>query len=281
MSSAVNEGNAKCEQNDDQNLADQLNKDEEALYEKVNRQTEEIENEIKRNQPLIGKKLPISILVETYDANESSEFHQKAKELADSYKSLRRIRGDGNCFYRALLCAEFESLFRDQNELKRFTEVCKGWRNRLLKLGFPEFTTGDFCDWFDELLDEIATGKRTEQKTLGALNDDGPSNYYVTFLRLITSGYLRENAPLYEGFVEGGRSMEQFCRDEIEPMWRDCDHLAIIALTNAIKVSIRIEYMDRSSAPNGGRHYDFVVDSSPPRLFFLYRPGHYDILYKN
>uniref|UniRef100_A0A9J2PLZ8 ubiquitinyl hydrolase 1 n=1 Tax=Ascaris lumbricoides TaxID=6252 RepID=A0A9J2PLZ8_ASCLU len=252
-------------------LVDQLYKDDEGLFEKANKQNEEIEDEVKRSQPLVGAKLPISSLVEMYDANESSEYHLKAKELAEVYGSLRRIRGDGNCFYRAMLCAELESLF---------TEVCKGWRDRLMKLGFPEFTTTDFCDWFDELLDEIASGKRNEEATISSLNEDGPSNYYVTFFRLVTSGYLRDNSLLYEGFIEGGRNIEQFCRDEIEPMWKDCDHLGIIALTNAIQVSIRIEYMDRSAAPDGGRHYDFIVEGRPPRLFFLYRPGHYDVLYK-
>jgi Peptidase C65 Otubain len=39
--------------------------------------------------------------------------------------------------------------------------------------------------------------------------------------------------------------------------------------------------MDRSDAPDGGWHHDFLVDGEPePKLFFLYRPGHYDILYK-
>lgn len=54
------------------------------------------------------------------------------------------------------------------------------------------------------------------------------------FSRLITSGYLRENAADYEGFIDGGRTVEQFCQSEIEPMFKDCDHLAIIALTKAI-----------------------------------------------
>jgi hypothetical protein len=35
-------------------------------------------------------------------------------------------------------------------------------------------------------------------------------------------------------------------------------------------VSIRIEYMDRSQAPSGGWHHDFLVDGDiEPKLFFL------------
>lgn len=63
-------------------------------------------------------------------------------------------------------------------------------------------------------------------------------------------------------------------------MWKDCDHMSIIALTNALKTSLRIEYMDRSQAPDGGWHHDFSADDKPPVLFMLFRPGHYDLLYK-
>uniref|UniRef100_A0A0N5AAR6 Ubiquitin thioesterase n=1 Tax=Syphacia muris TaxID=451379 RepID=A0A0N5AAR6_9BILA len=263
----------------DERLAEQLSRDEEILYEGTNKQNEEIEAEVKQTQPLVSKKEPISALVSVYDAQNSAEYFQKAKDLCSYYESLRRIRGDGNCFYRSILFAQLEAILKDVDERKRFTQICKGWRQRLLKLGFPEFTTNDFCDWFDELLDDINNGKVTEESLFASLNDDGTSNYYVIFFRLITSGYLRENAEMFEGFVEGGRTVEQFCKEEIEPMWKDCDHLAIISLTSAIEVSIRIEYMNRSAAPEGGYHHDFISHNIPPRLYFLYRPEHYDILY--
>ena len=49
--------------------------------------------------------------------------------------------------------------------------------------------------------------------------------------------------------------------------------------TRFLEVSIRIEYMDRTVGPVGGYHHDFIVKEKPPQLYFLYRPGHYDILY--
>ncbi|VDD93721.1 unnamed protein product [Enterobius vermicularis] len=269
----------KRHNSNDEQLAEQLRRDEEILYEETNKQNEEIEAEVKQTQPLVSKKEPVETLVELYNAKESAEYFQKAKELSLTYESLRRTRHDGNCFYRSVLFAQLESILKDVDERTRFTNVCKGWRSRLLKLGFPEFTTNDFCDWFDELLDSINQGKVNEETLFATLNDDGASNYYVIFFRLITSGYLREHSVEFEGFVEGGRTVEQFCREEIEPMWKDCDHLAVTSLTSAIEVSIRIEYMNRSAAPEGGYHHDFIFHERPPRLYFLYRPGHYDILY--
>jgi hypothetical protein len=47
------------------------------------------------------------------------------------------------------------------------------------------------------------------------LNQDGVANYYVAFCRIICSGYLRENEALFSGFIEGDKTLDQFCRDEV------------------------------------------------------------------
>lgn len=64
---------------------------------------------------------------------------------------------------------------------------------------------------------------------------------------------------------------------EVEPMYRESDHLHISALTAALGVGVRVQYMDRGE---GGRvnHHDFP-EGDNPRIHMLYRPGHYDILY--
>uniref|UniRef100_A0A914HD81 Ubiquitin thioesterase n=1 Tax=Globodera rostochiensis TaxID=31243 RepID=A0A914HD81_GLORO len=256
--------------------------DERKMYERSQQYQQEIEDEVRKTQPLVSSKQEIAHLISEFDEKTSPQYFKKATELGTVYSHIRRIRGDGNCFYRAVLTAQLGRCFEDANELKRFGELVKGWRKRLLALGsFPDLTTGDFCDSMDQLVDSMLNGTMLPQMLLDDLNQDGIANYYVAFCRLICSGYLRENEALYSGFVEGVKSLDQFCRDEIEPMWRECDHVAIIALVNSIGVSIRIEYMDRSQAPSGGWHHDFLVEGDQqPKLFFLYRPGHYDILYR-
>ena len=61
-------------------------------------------------------------------------------------------------------------------------------------------------------------------------------------------------------------------------MYRESDHIHISALTAALGVSVRVEYMDRGK---GGQvnHHDFPEDTVAPFIHLLYRPGHYDILY--
>ena len=60
-------------------------------------------------------------------------------------------------------------------------------------------------------------------------------------------------------------------------MYHESDHMHITALTTALDVPVRVEYMDRGE---GGKvnHHDFP-DGSMPSIHVLYRPGHYDLLY--
>jgi ubiquitin thioesterase protein OTUB1 len=61
-------------------------------------------------------------------------------------------------------------------------------------------------------------------------------------------------------------------------MYRESDHIHVLALTNALNVSIRIVYMDRTDQEHVTTH-NFPEDKEP-LLHILYRPGHYDILYE-
>lgn len=165
-----------------------------------------------------------------------------------------------------------------------------------------------------------------QEQTIGELfrlfNDQGHSDYVVVYLRLITSGELQNNVNFYQGFIDGQLSMEDFRRQEVEPMYKEVDHIHVIgeyktvtantmlktlfvknimfsfvsasiaALCKALKVRIRVVYMDRGL---GGavitedkdtdklkcHEHNFPDEESTedPKLYLLYRPGHYDILY--
>lgn len=65
---------------------------------------------------------------------------------------------------------------------------------------------------------------------------------------------------------------------EVEPMSKESDHIHIIALAQALDVSILVEYMDRGEGGTVNHHV--FPEGGDPRIFLLYRPGHYDILYK-
>jgi len=92
---------------------------------------------------------------------------------------------------------------------------------------------------------------------------------------LLTSKQLQLEGEFYQNFMEGGRTVAEFCNTEVEPMYKESDHIHIIGLTAAASLGVRVVYLDRGEA---AVHHDFPEDSQP-QVHVLYRPGHYDILY--
>lgn len=55
----------------------------------------------------------------------------------------------------------------------------------------------------------------------------------------------------------------------------------VAALCTALNVGVRVEYMDRGEAEGGQVTAHDFPDGLKPKVYLLYRPGHYDILYPN
>jgi len=102
------------------------------------------------------------------------------------------------------------------------------------------------------------------------------SNYLVVFLRLLVSKQLQQEAEFYQNFIENGIPLKDFCATEVEPMFKESDHIHIIGLTAATGVSVRVIYLDRGG--DKVQEHDFP-EGVAPTLHLIYRPGHYDILY--
>jgi len=124
------------------------------------------------------------------------------------------------------------------------------------------------------MVNEVSGGM-TEAELYNKFQDQGVADYLVVFLRILTSAELRKNAEFYSNFIEE-KTLEEFCQLEVEPMYKESDHIHIIAITAALGFCVRVIYMDRGT---GGTH-DFPEGSSPT-AHLLYRPGHYDIIYAN
>ncbi|KAK0411132.1 hypothetical protein QR680_005502 [Steinernema hermaphroditum] len=246
----------------------------------MQRQQDEIEQETKK-LPLVTDKLPMEELVTKY--SEGSQFRQKATELAERYKHIQFTRRDGNCFYRAVLSVLFDAMVKDQALFDRFSDRWfNDWFKRIVQLGYTEFTVQDICDFFTEALNSIRRGDRDITALLSDLTNDAASNYFVSFFRLLAATFLREKEEDFAPFLTEYSSMKDFCEHEVEPMWKEADHLVVVGLSHALNLSIRVEYLDQSAAPNGQPFYNFIVDGDDdPRLTVLFTPGHYDALHKD
>jgi len=66
---------------------------------------------------------------------------------------------------------------------------------------------------FMEVIDYVGQGPSTFSQTdlHKVFNDQGYSDYIVVYLRLITSGQLQRDSEFYQHFIEGDRSIADFC----------------------------------------------------------------------
>lgn len=253
--------------------------------------------------PYVGDVEALSSLKAEYLSG-SSVFVRKITQMESTYCSMRRTRGDGNCFFRSFIFAYLEGLLLNSNseELNRFEQCLSGWKEKLLCAGFQELVFSDAMELLQEQVTAIRRSDSAPRLALpqleGAMRDEMVSNMIVVLLRFITSAEIQRRQEFFAPFIMGMHDdvldVANFCHRHVEPMGEESDHVHIVALTDALLVPVRVLYLDNSNrgADYGGadagvkpNSHDFIPEplASPepcqPVVHILYRPGHYDILY--
>lgn len=245
-----------------------------AYDEAIMNQMSEIRDEIASEQALIGPVEESIVLLGEY---EDDIFVKKIKHLSAQFPRFRRTRGDGNCFFRAFGFALFEALCANKEELARITAVVEGSLEKLVVIGYPEMTSEDFYEVFLEQFKAISADADVSA-VFAAMNEDMTSNYIVTYLRMLTSGHMKMHEDDFAPFIEGGMSVVEFCNSEVDPMGVESGHLQIKALADCLGVGIQVAYLDRTEGNEVNVHT--IPEGAQPLVSLLYRPGHYDIVYK-
>jgi len=268
--------------------------DEERLRCLNEEQVAKIKKEVEE-QPIISSKVSPLELLEAYEFNELPGFIPGIQWLASKYSCMRKIRGDGNCFYRAFLFGYLERLLllhqtsgtaaTAEEERVRFLGAITRSTQSLISLGYSEIAFESFYDMFIELLEGLFS--MTVESLFESFQEGGNADYYTWFMRLLTACSMRKDADRFAPFIDG--DIDDFCKREVEPMGKECEHPQIVALSDFLGIRIQIEYLDGRNfdETNGLGCVNFPDDISavaseesfgPTTL--LYRPGHYDLLYK-
>eukprot|EP00984_Skeletonema_dohrnii_P028688 scaffold18739_cov149-Skeletonema_dohrnii-CCMP3373.AAC.1 len=262
-----------------------------------------IENEIKSSQPLTSQLLPISALLHQYSttaANEqqqSAGFIQSAQFLSTKYTSLRRVRGDGNCYYRAFLYSLCEHLLlrnSNNNETggsKEFSRIKTTIANSLkwvCQFGYEEMTIDMFYEELVELFDFISAAdnndksastaagatknesnrNNAQQQLHSKLNEENSTSDYCTwYLRVLTAAQMKSNPDRFLPFLladETNMMMDipTFCSREVEPMGKECGMVTVAALAECLGVKVVIEYMDGRLSNNDAAAGGIGIGSS-------------------
>eukprot|EP00494_Astrolonche_serrata_P031482 UN31751 len=208
-----------------------------ALTEK---QMEEIKRIEVESQKLVGDKKNLTNMAAEYKDN--AKFLTKIKSLMKTHSEYRPVRGDGSCFYRAYfasICEQYNNNILSEKEFHNIVEISRSAPKDLVKKGFPSFTIEDFFETFEEELIKIQKDKKSY---FTGLRDSGIGMYFITCLRYITSLHLRNNEMIFLPYVMP-LTVEIFCRNEVEPSYKEADQVQCIALSQALNVPIRIYYL--------------------------------------
>ena len=239
-----------------------------------------LREQIELSTPLISEQLNINILLEDYKNN--FEYANSIKEITNKYKYIRKVRRDGNCFYRSFIYRLFEYIcMKNDNALyekikKKIMEAKDMIKNNGYDWTFIEDFYKIFYTQFYYSFNSLQTKGETVRDYIDALfKDKEVGNYLIYFIRFCIAAYLKENSFLYEVYVD--MPFQNWITNEVEAIDHEADQIQIMACVNYFDIGVKIEYLN--SVKN--EVMKFPEDKPEKDIFItvLFTPGHYDILY--
>ena len=239
-----------------------------------------IRQEIELTSPLISEELPISILLDDYKSNQ--EYSSSIKEVTDKYKHIRKVRRDGNCFYRSFIYRIFEYICmkNDKSLYEHIIKKISESKELIKKNGYDWDFISDFYNIFymefHHCFNSLEKKGISVREYLDNLfSDKEKGNYLIYFIRFCIAAFLKENSFLYEVYVDG--PFENWITREVEAIDHEADQIQIMACVNYFDIGVKIVYLH----PYKNEVMKFPEDKSDDQIFIivLFTPGHYDLLY--
>ena len=163
--------------------------------------------------------------------------------------------------------------------------------------GFDAWMFEDMVEETMSLLRDMASSMETSPRTaeeilMQRFNDPDISNSIVYHFRLLASSCLKSAPSSYQDFIPDNLGVEAYSKQWIEPPNQEIDHLGMTLLIDVllkpIGFGVEIVYLDRSEGSQVNSHLiqpedmnGMPMSPSGPVIHLLYRPSHYDILYRD
>lgn len=274
----INENNEgpKNEKTEEQKKQDQIRQEYEMSIEYMN----SIRQEIEMTTPLISEELPINILLEDYKSN--IEYSSSIKEISNKYKHIRKVRRDGNCFYRSFIYRIFEYICMKNNRslYDHMEKKINESKDLITRNGYDWAFIEEFYNFFRIEFNHCfysieSKGISVRDYLDNLFSDKEKGNYLIYFVRFCIASFLKENAFLYEVYVDV--PFENWISSEVEAIDHEADQIQIMACVNYFDIGVKIEYLN----PNKNEVVKFPEDKPDDQVFItvLFTPGHYDLLY--
>ncbi|KAJ5769137.1 hypothetical protein N7520_003696 [Penicillium odoratum] len=237
--------------------------------------------------PLVSPKQSSQSIAMEY-ANADPTFATKTSALSITHPMSRIMKGDGNCGWRAVAFGYFETLFnlRDSMRVQRELERIKSLSALLDQVGLQRDLYDIFVDAtvevFAQTLTAIQNGDQDETFLVNAFNDEYESSALITHFRLLTSAWMKLNPHRYQAFLS--LPLDSYCASRIDTVRTEIDEVGLQALVDGViegaGFGVEILYLDRSEGDAVTPHQLSPNRPSEATIRLLYRPGHYDLLYR-
>ena len=210
-----------------------------------------------------------------------------------SYRGLREVRRDGNCFIRSVVFRSLELMIGRPDLATTCVAFVDGIAPVLCKT-FSEYVQ-DFCDVFRDIVVRLQNGSISLASQLHAeVCSPDQSEYLIFFFRYVISNYIRNHAAIFAPYIVDFPTVDEYCCSEVEAVAKECEQIHVTALCNAMNLPMVVQYVDLSPSEKAVEHVmepmvmgdegedgpltaRFLPEGEAVHL--LYRPGHYDILY--
>ncbi|KKA30505.1 hypothetical protein TD95_002081 [Thielaviopsis punctulata] len=196
-------------------------------------------------------------------------------KVSIAFSYFEKLAEIGDC----MLVHQEVARLRDYNEM-------------LSAVGYNSIFFEDMAQETFNLLTEMASciSSLTAAMTLitSAFNNRDRADAILYHMRLITATSIKGN-PEYEPFTEG-LGVVAYCSQVIEVPGREIEHIAIDALATVLlkplNMVLQIVCLDRTKGSQCNTHQIpadvdlHQAETSNRAIYLLFRPGHYDVLYR-
>lgn len=133
--------------------------------------------------------------------------------MFNSFTSFRRVKKDGNCFYRAFGFSIAEQILKkpSHSSAKQFSSLLIQSKQFLVESGYDLMAIEDFYD----LTIELMTSCKSMQELESMFQEGYQSDAMVCYLRLVCAAVLKQNSSFYSMFLE--MDVDRFIATQVEP----------------------------------------------------------------
>ncbi|CEI63785.1 unnamed protein product [Fusarium venenatum] len=200
----------------------------------------------------VGNKILSDVITNEY-AKADPVYVEKTIALPQTYSHYRPILGDGNC----------------------------GWREM----------AEEMLDHLREVAQNVSNPQYAHQLNHEKWNEPGTSDSMIYYLRLLVGTFIKNDPTTFEPFVTDGSGVAGYCAQQIDIPNREIEEIGVSALVQILLKPagfvLEVAMLDRSMGSEVN-HYRWPEEANGqneadlgPIIYLLYRPGHYDVLYKS